>query len=178
MRCHNGGNDDHGWKARSHKRDRVLMAYDTNRRHWTNSEEYPPADSRGLWNWLRIRLRLLRREKRTNGNIYLWETAKAEIMPGNARVAGKKPSASRSQRKSRRLANNSRRSSVINARVRQAGPSFSIIGSPCASGFSSMMNPTCAPQKRQSSVRSSRRTRTFFSAGMEKERRHSVQVIT
>ena len=55
---------------------------------------------------------------------------------------------------------------------------FSIFGSPTASGLSSTMNRTCASQKIHSSVRSSRRTRILFSAGTEKERRQSVQVIT
>ena len=59
-----------------------------------------------------------------------------------------------------------------------AARSFLIIGSPVASGISSMMNRTCASQKMHSSVRSSRRSRTLFSAGIEKERRQSVQVIT
>jgi hypothetical protein len=36
----NDGNDDLGRKARSHKRGRVLTAYDTNRRHRPNSEMY------------------------------------------------------------------------------------------------------------------------------------------
>ena len=44
--------------------------------------------------------------------------------------------------------------------------------------FSSTINLTSALQKMHSSVRSSRRTRSLSSAGMEKERKQSVQVIT
>jgi len=36
----NDGNDDRAWKARSHRRGRVLTAFDTNRRHRPNSEMY------------------------------------------------------------------------------------------------------------------------------------------
>jgi hypothetical protein len=41
MRYHNDGNDDRRWRARSRRWGKAPVAYDTNRRHRANSEEYP-----------------------------------------------------------------------------------------------------------------------------------------
>ena len=45
MRQHNDGNDDRRWKAHSRRRDKAPVAYDTNRRHRPNSEEYAPEQN-------------------------------------------------------------------------------------------------------------------------------------
>jgi hypothetical protein len=47
MRQHNDGNDDRRWKARSRRWGKAPVAYDTNRRHWPNSEEYPKGKKMG-----------------------------------------------------------------------------------------------------------------------------------